>query len=209
MPRLHRLVQTFPLISDQISPTELSVVLGEFERVLDQKIQGAIVEFGCFAGTTSLFIRRILQERRDAREFHVYDSFEGLPSKNMHDENAAGIEFAAGELAISKRQFIKNFERAQLQLPIIHKAWFDQLHEKDLPDSIAFAFLDGDFYDSILTSLELVWPRMGDNGTILVHDYNRETLPGVARALATFGQRHSNTPVWREEANIAIGRLKS
>ncbi len=63
------------LLSDQIDRSELAVILREFERVQD--IAGDVVEFGCFAGTTSVHISKWLEG--SDRTFHVYDSFAGLP----------------------------------------------------------------------------------------------------------------------------------
>jgi O-methyltransferase len=197
----------YPLISDQVSKGELAVILRELEQTLQQKIDGNIVEFGCYIGTTSLFIRRVLNHYNESknRSFHVYDSFEGLPPKVTADHNAAGIDFKAGELLVSKKQFLREFQRAKLTAPVTHKAWFDQLTANDVPEPITFAFLDGDFYDSIMTSLKLVWPLLTENATVLVHDYKRETLPGVERAVHTFLQGKQYT--LRHEQNIAI--LKS
>jgi len=126
------------------------------------KVPGDIVEFGCYAGTSSLYIRRILDQtgQSAARQFHVYDSFEGLPHKSRQDTNAAGVDFEAGKLYVSKKEFLQQFKSAGLAPPIIHKGWFNELRVQDVPATIVFAFLDGDFYDSILSSLRLVWPRM-------------------------------------------------
>jgi len=194
----------YPLISDQVSRGEITVILRELETILQRGITGNIVEFGCYIGTTSLFMRRLLDtyNQSDAREFHVYDSFEGLPPKVHADQNAAGVDFKAGELLVSKKQFLREFQRAKLAPPVTHKGWFDQLKPNDVPDDIAFAFLDGDFYDSILASLKLVWPKLAENAVILVHDYKRETLPGVERAINDFmqGKRYH----LQHEQNIAI-----
>src|SRR6478672_7211642 len=172
--------QGHPIISDQISKEGLSVVWRELEKVLQQNTEGHVVEFGCYAGTTSLFIRRLLNNYRQlSREFHVYDSFQGLPQKTSQDSNAAGVDFEAGKLFVTKAEFTKVFKSANLQLPYIHKGWFGELPESSVPDPIAFAFLDGDFYGSIIDSLRLVWPKLNENGIIVVDDYKRETLPGV------------------------------
>ena len=179
-----------PIISDQISREGLEVVISQLEKTLDKKIEGAVVELGCYVGTTSLFIRRVLDERgqSDEREFHVYDSFEGLPEKSQQDKSPAGVAFEAGKLFVGKKAFLAQFRAANLRPPIIHKGWFNQLTENDIPDKIAFAFLDGDFYDSIRDSLKLVWPHMAPNGIIVIDDYNREALPGVNRAIKDFFQ---------------------
>jgi len=170
------------LVSDQVNKDQLRVILTELERVLP-KLDGAVAEFGCYIGTTSLFIRRLLDARQDSRKFHVYDSFEGLPPKTAQDESRAGDQFQAGELAVSKKQFLQQFQKAGLKPPTTHKGWFNDLTEKDVPETIAFAFLDGDFYESIRDSLRLVLPRMQQGGVIVVDDYAREALPGAAKAV--------------------------
>jgi O-methyltransferase len=153
------------------------------DTILKQGINGAVVEFGCYIGTTSLFIRRLLDAHADSRQFHVYDSFEGLPPKSGKDSSVAGDQFKAGELTVSKKQFMHEFHKAKLRAPFTHKAWFSDLTDSDVPATIAFAFLDGDFYESIRDSLRLVLPRIQKGGVIIVDDYAREALPGAAKAV--------------------------
>lgn len=177
-----QIIATNQLVSDQLNRDQLGDILIELEQLLP-KLDGAIVEFGCYVGTTSLFIRRLLDSYRDTRPFHVYDSFTGLPPKTLNDESGAGEQFQAGELAVSKKQFIHEFRKANLVAPTVHKGWFKDLQPLDVPDKIAFAFLDGDFYESIRDSLQLVLPRMQADGTIVIDDYAHEALPGAARAV--------------------------
>lgn len=177
------LVVKHPLISEQVSAAQVQVVLRELQRVIKRGTEGVVVEFGCYIGTTSLFIRRLLDALDTSREFHVYDSFAGLPPKSPQDSSGAGDQFVAGELAVSKKQFVHEFQKARLRPPYIHKGWFDSLTTEDVPRTIAFAFLDGDFYGSIRDSLRLVIPRMQRGGIIIVDDYAREALPGVAKAV--------------------------
>lgn len=180
------LLAKYPIISDQVDEGDIRQVLDNLEKVLDRGVPGDIVEFGCYIGTTSLFIRRLLDQRHENRTFHVYDSFEGLPPKSREDESPAGADFQAGKLAVSKKQLIREFQKANLTPPVIHKGWFNDLTADDVPDQIAFAFLDGDFYDSIKSSLKLVLPRMGKGGIIVIDDYVREALPGAAKAVREF-----------------------
>jgi O-methyltransferase len=194
------------LVSDQVSKQDVGLVWRELERVLEAGVPGAVVEFGCYVGTTSLFIRRLLDAHHESgRQFHVYDSFEGLPEKVGADQSAAGADFTAGKLAVSKKEFLHQFRAAKLVPPAAHKAWFRDLTEKDVPAEIAFAFLDGDFYDSILDSLKLVWPRMQPGGTVLIDDYQRPELPGVEKAVQDyFRSIHQPVPDVRIEHNIAL-----
>lgn len=204
------LLAKYPIISDQVSKDEVRLVVNELEHVLERQVEGGIVELGCYIGTTSLFIARLLSRTAGAphREFHVYDSFAGLPDKQQADRSVAGEAFRAGQLAVSKSQFVREFRHAGLPLPIIHKAWFDHLTDADLPERIAFAFLDGDFYGSILASLKLVWPRMTPGSRILVDDYGREALPGVERAVQDFFRSKAITPALHVAHDIAIIQLE-
>jgi O-methyltransferase len=193
------LLAKYPLVSDQVTKDQVRVILAELGKVLPN-CDGAIVEFGCYVGTTSLFIRRLLDIHKGGREFHVYDSFQGLPPKTAQDQSRAGDQFQAGELAVSKKQFLQQFQKAGLQPPVIHKGWFGELAATDVPDKIAFAFLDGDFYESIRDSLRLVLPRLQPGGTIIIDDYAREALPGAAKAVR---ELLPNTPV-RTQHNLGI-----
>jgi O-methyltransferase len=174
---MDELIRQHKIVSDQVDPKELSTVLQELRNSLP--VDGAIVEFGCYVGTTSLFIRRIIGER----EFHVYDSFQGLPEKTIQDQSPVGEQFKAGELTATKKQFIQEFTKAHLALPIIHKGWFDQLTADNIPSLISFAFLDGDYYNSIKVSLRLIEAKLAKGATVVVDDYANEALPGAAKAV--------------------------
>jgi O-methyltransferase len=180
---IQQLIQKYRLISDQVDEREVAIVLRELQKSLDISTGGDIVEFGCYAGTTSLFISRLLTMQKSTREFHVYDSFEGLPEKQAKDQSRAGDQFKAGELAVTKKQFILNYKKAAVSLPRIHKGWFNELTEVDVPEKIAFAFLDGDYYESVMTPLRLIWPRLVPGAVIVVDDYANEALPGAAKAV--------------------------
>ena len=202
MPRFQDLLNRYPLISDQVDKTEVAVILRELEQVLASNVYGGVVEMGCYAGTTSLFIRRLLNLLDTNREFHVYDSFAGLPPKTAADNSPAGEQYQAGELMAHRDQLVNNFKKAGLAVPIIHKGWFKDLNAQDLPEAVAFAFLDGDFYDSIKTSLKLVGPKLSVGSIVIVDDYQSEALPGVAKAVDEYLTQHPMR--LRVETSLAI-----
>jgi O-methyltransferase len=194
-------VSNFAIISDQIDRQELAVILRELDAVLAKGVAGDVVEFGCYVGTTSLFLQRSLAGARP-KTLHVYDSFAGLPAKQPADQSPAGEQFKAGELVATKAEFIKHFKHAGLPLPVIHKGWFEDLTSRDVPAVICFAFLDGDFYGSILASLRLIWPRLHSGAVVVVDDYHTEALPGVAQALKEWSRDHPFE--LKVEASLAI-----
>jgi O-methyltransferase len=171
------------LISDQVSIKEIRLVLESILKVIVGGLEGDICEFGCYSGTTSLFISRLLVKLKSEKKLWVYDSFIGLPEKGQKDASPAGIEFKPGELRFSKKSFIENYKKANLKLPIIKKGWFSDLSLDDLPEKICLAFLDGDYYESILTPLNLIQNRLQPGSIIIVDDYANPKLPGASRAL--------------------------
>lgn len=148
------------------------------------------MELGCYVGTTTLFLRRLLLAYKSDKILHAYDSFEGLPPKTAEDASPAGEQFKAGELHAQRSAFVKHFKQAGLPLPVMHKAWFSELTPDDMPEKIAFAFLDGDFYGSIRDSLKLVWPRLAEGAIVVVDDYQSEALPGAKRAVDEWVRTH-------------------
>ena len=198
------LLAKHPIISDQVDAKELGALLRELEKVLRSGMAGNVVEFGCYVGTTSLFMRRLLDAYDFAGEFHVYDSFAGLPEKTQADNSAAGEQFKAGELLAPRKTFIQNFKKAGLKLPTIHKGWFANFTPDDVPESIIFAFFDGDFYESIADSFRLCDGKFHEQATVVVDDYANEALPGAVRAVDEWLKGHPAQPV--VEASLAIIR---
>lgn len=169
------------LLSDQVNEKEISIIIDNLNKVIKNEIAGDVVELGCYVGTTSVFLAKTLQ--KTDKKLYVYDSFEGLPEKSAEDDSPLGNQFKKGELSASKKQFIKNIKNANVAMPVIKKAWFSDLTLRDIPNKISFAFLDGDYYESIRQSLLLVEKNMVPGSIMIVDDYSNEELPGVARAV--------------------------
>lgn len=202
--------------NDQVSDVETTKILELARTCLG--LDGDFVELGCYRGDTSLLLARLLrsaqptqpassQPARPAHALWLYDSFEGLPPKSAADQSAAGAAFQAGALQVSKRAVKSRFLRANLPLPRLVKAWFSDLTPADLPARIAFAFLDGDLFDSIRTSLALVAPRMSPGGLVLVHDYQNPALPGVTTAVDAFLRASRPSPSFAQFRSLAILRF--
>ncbi len=200
-----KLLQKFRIISEQITKAELLVLLRELQKVLQAGVAGDVVELGCYEGTSALFEARMMKELAPEKKLWLYDSFEGLPDKTDEDQSASGIWFKGGELRASKARLAKNFVKADLKIPEIKKAWFFELDPPDLPDEICFAFLDGDFYESIMDSFKLVWPKMAEGGVIIVDDYQNGNLPGVAKAVNKWLEAHPAS--LQAESSLAIIKL--
>ncbi len=162
-------------------------------QVLAYGVPGDLVELGCNAGESSVLIRKVMDTFDAGRKFHVYDSFEGLPPKSSEDGQSV-LGFEGGALKTARESLFENFRRYSLQLPEIHQGWFEDTLPTELPDEICFAYLDGDFYQSILVSLQHVYPRLSRGAICLIDDYADPSiypdcwneLPGVKKACDEF-----------------------
>ena len=189
----------------QVTARETEILLQELTKTLTHNVPGDVVEFGCYKADTSVLYQKLLESmghggsipsenqanQTSQKILWLYDSFEGLPAKTREDNSAAGDAFQAGELLVTKREVIEKFKKMGLKLPKIKKAFFDDLDIiYDIPEKISYAFLDGDLYQSIKTSLHLVTEKMSQGSVIIVHDYNNPELPGSARAVDEWLKSH-------------------
>lgn len=185
----------------QISTRETDVILAQLAKTI--KLPGDVVEFGCYAGDTSVLLAEALKQAPD-KWLYLYDSFEGLPEKTAADNSPQGWRFQAGELKVSPDTVAHKFKKLSLPDPVIVKGWFNELTGDDLPSQISFALFDGDFYESIKTSFEKAVPRLSRGGIIVVHDYRNAALPGSAKAVNEFVDAHKDEYVFRLAATLAI-----
>lgn len=186
----------------QVTDKETGVLLGLTREVLAGGVSGDIVEMGCYRGDTSLLLQRVLEKEFPGAttRLWLYDSFSGLPARTAEDASVAGDRFSEGELFVTKKEVVLRFKKAGLRVPRIRKGFFEELSDTDLPGAIAFAFLDGDLYQSIATSLKLVWPRLSEGAIVAVHDYNNPQLPGAARAVDEWLSVHPGVKLERRES---------
>ena len=166
-----------------ISEDQLDYLVLYALDAVEKGIEGDFVEFGCYVGESSKYLRKTLDETKSNKDLYVYDSFEGLPPLSKWEENTG---WRAGTLNVSEEILIKNFRDNNLKPPYTNKGWFKDIPDYRIPDKIAFAFLDGDFYDSIFDSLTKIYNKVSDGGYILFHDYERHDLPGVKAAIEAF-----------------------
>lgn len=176
--------------STQINHAELAVLMRELRGVLVAGVPGDIVELGCYKGETSVELHKLIRQLAPDKQLWLYDSFEGLPPKSSQDSSPAGEQFKAGELPAHKKEVLRRLAQAGAGEVRVKKAWFSDLTATDLPDQIAFAFLDGDFYQSITDSLRLAWPKLVEGAIVVVDDYASVALPGAAKAVDEWLRTH-------------------
>lgn len=167
------------------SPTKLHHLIGKLASVIEGGVPGVVVEMGCFNGGSSLYIRALLDLLKSDKEFHVYDSWQGVPEPTAEDEFAP-YQFQKGEVASTRENFERTLLDRDLKLPVIHSGWFAEIPDAEYPPEVAFAFFDSDLYQPILDSWNKIYPRLSPGGIVLLDDYEMLRTPGVKLACDAF-----------------------
>lgn len=155
---------------------------------LQRATPGVFVECGVAGGAQIGAMSRAVQDRGDTREFHLFDSFEGIPMAGPKDHDQPGIGMPAHDVSAPIRERLvssgisvgtvqqvqENLERwGCFQTYLYHKGWFQDTMPllSDFP-RIALLRLDGDLYESTMCCLEHLYPHVVKGGTIIIDDWS-------------------------------------
>lgn len=140
-------------------------------------ISGSIIECGVWRGGMSAGIAEVMGT---ARNYYLFDSFEGLPDAKEIDGESA-IAWQADKESPGYYDNCKaEMEWAQKAMQLADvtgkasfiKGWFDDtVPQFKTDEAIAVLRLDGDWYDSTMVCLEHLFPKVAEGGLIILDDY--------------------------------------
>ena len=166
------------LFSVEVEYTHLLV-----HDIIQQNIQGEFVEFGIYQGTwINIFYDILKKELAINRQIWGFDSFEGLP------EPISGIDsifFEKGMYSCDYKTVSANVsldERTNIHLV---KGFFsDTLKDTqvDALQSIAYARIDCDLYESAKECLQFLGPRLVDKAVLVFDDWLYNSSKGECKA---------------------------
>jgi 2-polyprenyl-3-methyl-5-hydroxy-6-metoxy-1,4-benzoquinol methylase len=147
-------------------------------------VPGAVVDCGAWNGGSSL----LLASGAQGRDVWVFDSFQGLPEVGPHDgaESAAFVGDCVGSEDKVRELFARHGAADRLH---VRAGWFADTLERAAEEigEIAVLHCDGDWYDSVLLTLEVLYPRVNAGGFVVIDDYG--TWPGSRRATDEYRRR--------------------
>ncbi len=164
----------------------LNALIDGVRYVVDRNIQGAFVECGVWKGGSSMAIAHALKQLRcDDRELYLYDTFEGMSAPTEVDVSYSG--WAAAEKFQDTKTSEDSSDWCASSLDEVKKNLFDtgyvqeKMHfvkgkiedtiPESAPDKIALLRLDTDWYESTKHELVHLFPRLQDNGVLIIDDY--------------------------------------
>jgi asparagine synthase (glutamine-hydrolysing) len=177
---------------ENLSYLNLSALLDLYYRIrqIDKlDLNGIFVEAGCALGGSALVIAA---SKSKDRSFFIFDTFKGIPppsdndGKDVHSRytqiihgNAVGKnggkyygyrENLLDEVISRFNDF--GYPIGDNQITLV-KGLFQ--HVMEINEPVAFAHLDCDWYESVLTCLNSIEPNLVSGGVIVIDDYFRWT----------------------------------
>ncbi len=209
-------VRTFLLATQPrtVDRGRIPIVERELARTVTEAVPGAVVEFGCYRGGMTAWMRSVLDALGDTdRPIHTYDSFRGLPPVGEHDNDYHN----EGAFAAPITDVLELHDRFALQHPHLHPGWFADTLPAQLPAEIAFVYLDGDRYDSTITCLHACTSRLSPGAIVVFDDFAdphtsaaataaaQPKAPGVFKACSDFFGTPLPVTVLTEDPAWALG----
>jgi O-methyltransferase len=148
-------------------------------------VEGEYAECGVWRGGMSAAIAEIIGNNR---KLNLFDSFEGLPQAGEIDgkeamewqQNKSGATYYNN--CTAEQKYVQHAMALASQSNYqIFPGWFSATLPDFKPTNIGILRLDGDWYESILTSLKYLYPMVVENGLIILDDYSQWT--GCSRAV--------------------------
>ncbi|PQO23094.1 asparagine synthase [Rhodobacteraceae bacterium WD3A24] len=162
------------------------------------KAPGLYLEAGVALGGTAIYIGRL---KPAGAPLALFDVFGMIPPPGDEDPQESHARFAqiaageaqglGGEVYYGYRHDLEktvrtNLERFGLDLAHDHIRFVPGVFEETMSfdEPIRFAHVDADWYSSVTTCLDRIWPRLVTGGVIVFDDYH--SYDGCRRAVDNF-----------------------
>ncbi len=149
------------------------------ETVIQERVEGDLIEAGVWRGGACIFMRAILAAYAiEDRKVYVADSFEGLPEPDPEKFPVdKGDQWHIHRyLAVSQEEVENNFRKYGLldDSVVFLKGWFKDTLPNAPIEKLAILRLDGDMYGSTIDALTNLYPKLSQGGFCIIDDYALE-----------------------------------
>ena len=154
----------------------------QIERLKKEKVAGCFAELGVYKGETA----RIIHLTAPSRILRLFDTFEGLPSKDLKEETGEAATYTSKNFADTSIQKIVSLFNNDANVKI-HPGYFPDTIAGLENETYAFVNIDADLYNPIKEGLNYFYPRLAPGGCIIIHDYNYK-WEGAMKAVDEFAK---------------------
>jgi hypothetical protein len=155
------------------------------QEIEEKKIPGLFVEAGCALGGSAILIAA---SKARERKLNIYDVFGMIPTPSVKDtpdvharyelirsgqSQGIGGDTYYGYIRDLRTVVERNLNNYGIDLlldnvNLVEGLLQDTLH---LGESVAFAHVDVDWYEPVMTALQRIVPRLSIGGSVIVDDY--------------------------------------
>jgi hypothetical protein len=174
----------------------LDALQANVESVVEDQIEGDLIEAGVWRGGASIFIRATLDSLgASERTLWLADSFEGFPPPDRADLEAdriletdfEGVDFLAPGLGTVQSYFSRfGLERGVRFVP----GFFEHTLQHFRGKRWALIRIDADTYKATRLALDALYPGLSAGGYIVLDDYFHPWLPQCRKAVDDFRDEH-------------------
>jgi O-methyltransferase len=185
---LHRVL--FYRYDYMFRPQELALLVSSLTDTHGH--QGPVLEIGCAAGHTTVYLNKHLDDLADVRDYICLDTFAGFTDEDIAVEVERGHD--SDRYAFLFRAYRQNWFDQTMQNNRITRVTSVQADVNNFDFSpylnISFCLIDVDLLRPVRKALEEVYPRMAPGGIILVDDCSASgKYDGAFEAYVQFVQR--------------------
>lgn len=190
------------------SPERGYALYSAVKYLVANQIHGSFVECGVWRGGSSMIMLLTLKELGiGGRDIFLFDTFEGMTepderdldcfgrpaSELLSDENVNRSERELVRACASEEELRENIARCGYSPNRIRIVRGDvrETLSKVQTGPIALLRLDTDFYDSTYSEMEELYPRVQQEGVVLIDDYGH--WQGSKKAVDDYFNRHAET----------------
>jgi len=176
----------------------------QLERIKKEDIPGSLAELGVYKGQTA----RIIHTMEPSRPFHLFDTFEGFPGKDLAGESGDAATYTTEHFSDTTAEKVRRYIGGNRNV-IIHKGYFPESAAGLENETYAFVTMDADLYKPTKEGLAYFYPRLAPGGVIIIHDYDVK-WEGIIRALDEFAATipESIIPVADRDCSVMIIKNK-
>ena len=155
----------------------------QVNRLKKEKVSGDFAELGVYKGDSA----KILHLLDQTRDFHLFDTFGGIPEKDLKNETGEAATYSNKNFRDTSIEKVKANIGESSKIHF-YKGYFPETAIKLKDKKFALVNMDVNFYNSTFAGLDFFYQRLSPGGVIIIHDYNYK-WPGLMKAVDEFVRR--------------------
>jgi Macrocin-O-methyltransferase (TylF) len=202
-----------------VGPKKLQCLAWAANDVASRKIAGDYVEAGVALGGSAILIGKL---KPQPAKLKLYDVFQQIPPPGEKDGADAHARFA--EISSGKSEglggqqyygYIEDLERVVRNNLLSYGITADQTHVEfnkglfedtvHLSDTVAFAHIDCDWYESVKVCIDRIYPHLAIGGLMVFDDY--KSYSGCRRAVDEWLAADKSARIIHAEKSVVVKKL--